>query len=128
MFRVRYIAPPNRKGATMADQDPLDGIARLVTEGTMRAAAMMIREHRFPKLDAARHNNMDDFCRQVTDALKEEMLARLDGCIEEWRDAMEAMMPELMLRAILNTQCNHIAAMALRKLEDSINEAAPVQS
>ena len=86
------------------------------TEGIMKAAAMMLNDGRFPKLLTL---NKDTYYTMVTDALRAEALAKLDECKQEWKDAIDANMPDSMLRQVMNVQCNHIAATALRKLENA---------
>lgn len=90
----------------------------IIAEGTMRAAVRMINEtERFPRCKALQ--DMGDYT-TTTKALQDSLKMHLDGYRKEWADAVEARMPESMLRVIVNAQCNQVALDALNIVENQI--------
>ena len=90
----------------------------LLSDGTMKAAALMIGTGRFPALAACESNRRAEL---VTGAIRQILKAGFRATLAEWREALDANLPESALRHIVNVECNAKAAEACRIVEDELS-------
>ena len=89
----------------------------ILTEGTMRAAALMINgTDKFPKLKALGSEGDE----AVVKALRAILIDRAPQYREEWGQALVVREPEVFLRAMLNAQCNEAAFNGLIEAEANV--------
>jgi hypothetical protein len=88
----------------------------VITEGTMRAAVMMIREtSKYPHCKALlAAGEYEEIVAALRTVAKDKTPRFID---EECRAAVECRLPEPMLREMINLHCNVTAKEALEALE-----------
>lgn len=93
----------------------------LVTTGTMKAAArIMVDTDRFPILKEMLAAKSPTYFSAMSDGLREALKEDIAQIIDDWKEALEANVPEGMLRDIVNTQCNLTALKGLAQVEDAL--------
>ena len=92
-------------------------LSKLLAEGTMKAAALMIAETaRFPKLKALGKDAADN----IVGPLRFSVKANLPRYMAEWKNLVEMRAPESLIRAVLNAQCNEMALRGLIEAEGEL--------
>ena len=82
----------------------------VLCEATIRAAGCIAREKGID------FKALDPGYNKLSAAMRETVNLHLDGILVEWKAAAESLLPESMIRHMLNVQANWLAVKALQSL------------